>query len=61
MSGQILLLSGDGRKLLKSIPFDISHGGLDYGSQAFFNAVAKGIDDIARIAIEEIKALTTKS
>jgi uncharacterized lipoprotein YmbA len=61
MSGQILLLSASGRDLLKAIPFDISHIGFDTNSRVFFMAVAKGIDDIARIAIEEIQALRIKS
>ena len=61
MTGQILLLSGSGRTLLKAVPFNISHGGFDTDSYVFFLAVAKGIDDIARIAVDEIRALQVKS
>ena len=61
MSGQILLLSGSGRKLLKAIPFNISHPGSGIDRRVFFISVAKGVDDIARIAVEEIQALLTKS
>jgi uncharacterized lipoprotein YmbA len=61
MTGQILLLSSSGRKLLKAVPFNISHVGFDTDSRVFFIAVAKGIDDIARMAVEEIQALEIKS
>ncbi|MFT6302716.1 MAG: putative lipoprotein YmbA [Pseudomonadales bacterium] len=61
MTGQILLLSGSGRKLLKAVPFSIRHIGFDTDSRVFFMAVAKGIDDIARMAVEEIQALKIKS
>ena len=61
MTGQILLLSGSGRTLLKAVPFNISHVGFDTDSHVFFLAVAKGIDDIARIAVDEIRALQVKS
>jgi len=57
MSGQILLLSADGRELLKALPFNLSHIGFDIDNRVFFRAVAKGIDDIARQAVEEIQAL----
>lgn len=61
MKGQILLLSRSGRKLLKAVPFNISHIGFDTDSRVFFIAVAKGIDDIARMAVEEIQALKIQS
>jgi len=61
MSGQILLLSASGRNLLKALPFNISHIGFDTNNRVFFTAVAKGIDDIARIAVEEIQLLSIKS
>lgn len=57
MTGQVLLLSGDGRKLLKAMPFNIFHAGFDTDSRVFFTSVAKGVDDIARMAVEEIQAL----
>jgi uncharacterized lipoprotein YmbA len=61
MTGQILLLSGSGRKLLKAVSFNINHIGFDTDNRVFFMAVAKGIDDIARLAVEEIQALNIKS
>ena len=61
MVGQILLLSGDGRALLKAVPFDINVAGADLSNQAFFRAVAAGVDDIARLAVDEILVLSAKS
>lgn len=61
MKGQILLLSSGGRKLLKAVPFNISHIGFDTDSRVFFMAVAKGIDDIAKMAVEEIQSLKIPS
>jgi hypothetical protein len=61
MAGQILLLSASGRDLLKAVPFNISHVGFDADKRVFFQAVAKGIDDIARMAVEEIQALKIPS
>ena len=61
MAGQILLLSASGRDLLKAVPFNISHVGFDADKRVFFQAVAKGIDDIARMAVEEIQALKIQS
>lgn len=61
MVGQILLLSGNGRTLLKAVPFNLKLAALDESNQAFFVAVARGIDDIARLAVEEIQALNTKA
>jgi len=54
MAGQILLLSGDGRRLLEALPFQVTHYGLRVEERVFFVAVAKGIDDIARIAVEAL-------
>jgi len=61
LTGKILLLSGSGRKLLKAVQFNISHIGSNTDSRAFFIAVAKGIDDIANIAVAEIRAFGIKS
>lgn len=61
MAGQILLLSGSGRNLLKAVPFNISHTGSDTDSRVFFLSLAKGIDEIARIAVEEIQLMNIKS
>ncbi len=51
MAGQILLLSGDGRKLLEALPFQLVHYGRSLDKAVFFTATAQGIDDIARMAV----------
>lgn len=56
LSGQIQLLSGDGRSLLQLIAFDFAVLGESTGSREYFRAVATGVDEIAQMAIE---ALTT--
>ncbi|ASJ71379.1 PqiC family protein [Granulosicoccus antarcticus] len=61
MSGQVQLLSGDGRKLLKIMPFEFVLNGQDTARQAFFVAVSQGVDDIARMAIEALQQLELKS
>ena len=61
MSGQILLLSGDGRNLLKTVPFEFVLYGRDTARRVFFVAVSQGIDDIARMAIEALKGMELKS
>ena len=61
MTGQIVLLSSSGRELLKSVPFNISHVASDANNRVFFMAVARGIDDIARLAVQEIQALNRPS
>lgn len=61
MVGQILLLSGNGRTLLKAVPFNLSLAAVDESNQAFFAAVARGVDDIARLAVEQIQSLSAKA
>lgn len=61
MAGQIQLLSGDGRKLLKSLPFEVVHYGRSTGQAVFFAATAQGIDDIARMALDALRVLRQKS
>ena len=51
MAGQVLLLSGDGRKLLNALPFQFVHYGRSLDKAVFFTATAQGIDDIARMAV----------
>lgn len=51
MAGQILLLSGDGRELLRAVPFQFVHYGRSLDKSVFFTATAQGVDDIARMAI----------
>jgi hypothetical protein len=52
ISGQIQLLSGDGRSLLQSIAFEERAVGRTSNSTEFFRAVAVIIDEAARVAIE---------
>jgi len=61
MAGQILLLSGDGRRLLKAVPFEFTLYGRDVNKQVFFTAVAQGVDDIARMTIQALGELGLKS
>ncbi len=61
MVGQILLLSGDGRKLLRNVPFQIIHYGRDTKKSTFFMAISQGIDDIARMAVQALQELNSKS
>lgn len=61
MAGQILLLSGDGRTLLRSVPFEFVLYGRDTARRVFFVAVAKGIDDIAAMAVEALREMRLES
>lgn len=61
MAGQILLLSGDGRTLLKTVPFEFVLYGRDTARRVFFVAVSQGVDDIARLAIEALLGMKLKS
>ncbi len=61
MSGQILLLSGNGRALLKTIPFEFVLYGRDTARRVFFVAVSQGVDDIARMAIEALQGMKLQS
>lgn len=54
MSGQIQMISGNGRALLRSVPFRFARYGRDTDNTVFFIAVSQGIDDIARLAIEQL-------
>jgi len=58
ISGQIQLLSGDGRDLMQSIAFDERALGRTVDVAEFFEAVAVIIDEAARVAIEVL--LTTR-
>lgn len=59
--GQIKLLSGNGRSLLRSVPFDLRVPGQSTDVADFFKAVALGVDRIARIAVETTLAMRSKS
>lgn len=61
MSGQIQLLSGDGRTLLKTVPFELVLYGRDTARRVFFVAVSQGVDDIARMAIETLQGMKLES
>jgi len=54
MAGQILLLSGDGRNLLRALPFQFVHYGRRLDKSVFFTATSQGIDDIARMAVRTL-------
>lgn len=61
MSGQILLLSGDGRSLLRVLPFQFVHYGASTDRRVFFSAVSRGINDIARMTVRALQELNQKS
>lgn len=61
MAGNIYLLSGDGRRLLKSLAFEFVRFGRDTDRRVFFVAVADGIDDIATMAVQAMLELDIKS
>ncbi len=61
LAGQILLLSGDGRKLLQSVPFDQKVLGRSTDSAEFFKSISVGVDAIARVAIETLLSLRSNT
>lgn len=61
MAGQILLISGDGRKLLRATPFQIVRNGRSTKKNVFFTAVSLGIDDIARMVADTLIKTETPS
>ena len=56
LSGQIYLVSGDGRTLLQSVDFNRVVPGFSLHSTAFFRSIAVAVDEIARIAVESLLA-----
>lgn len=54
LAGQIHLLSGDGRELLQSVPFNQKVLGRSTDSAEFFKSISVGVDAIARLAIEAL-------
>lgn len=61
LAGQIHLISGNGRSLLQSVPFDFRAPGRFSNIPDFFKAVALGVDDIARIAVEALLSTRAES
>lgn len=61
MAGQILLLSDDGRRLLKALPFEFTLYGRDIKKRIFFDSVAQGVDDIARMIVQALSELKLRS
>ncbi|MFK7859509.1 MAG: membrane integrity-associated transporter subunit PqiC [Granulosicoccus sp.] len=61
LAGQIQLLSGNGRRLLQSVPFDFREPGRSNDIAEFFKVVALGVDDVARIAVESLLAMRSGS
>lgn len=60
-SGQIQLLSADGRALLQQIPFEFAVLGESTDSREFFRAVATGVDEIALMVIEALLSANTNT
>ena len=61
ISGQIYVVSGDGRKLLEALSFDTRVRGRSTETNEFFRAAAVIIDDLARLSVEALQALNTQS
>ena len=61
ISGQIYLVSGDGRKLLEALSFDTRVRGRSTETTEFFRAAAVIVDELARLSIEALLALNTQS
>ena len=60
MAGQILILSGDGRNVLRVQRFQFVHYGQTTDPAEFFVATSHGVDDIARMAVEALLELESK-
>ena len=61
LSGQVHLLSGDGRELLQSVEFSRLVPGFSLDSTAYFRSIAVAVDDVARIAVESLTTLRSPS
>ena len=61
LSGQVHLLSGNGRELLQSVEFSRQVPGFSLDSTAYFRSIAVAVDDIARIAVEVLVTLRSPS
>jgi len=59
--GQIQLLSGDGRRLLQSVPFEFQAAGRSSDIAEFFRVVALGVDNIALTAVETLISMRAGS
>ncbi len=55
MSGQVRLISGDGRDLLSVFPFRLLQRGRSDGYDGFFDAIAIGMDDLSRLIVAAVK------
>ena len=55
MEGQVHLIAGDGRRVLSVRPFDIRIGGLSETPAAFFAAISRGLDAIARQSVAALQ------
>ena len=61
ISGQIYLVSGNGRTLLEALTFDTRVRGRSTETSEFFRATAVIVDELARLSIEALQALNTQS
>lgn len=56
LTGQVSLISGDGRDLLKVLPFQLLQRGRGGDYDGFFEAVSVSIDDLARLIVDLLQA-----
>lgn len=54
-SGRILLLSGDGRRLVDVLPFELDREAASRSPSAFFTTLSVAIDELARTALERLR------
>ncbi|MBX2882617.1 MAG: PqiC family protein [Granulosicoccus sp.] len=54
LTGQIHLLSGDGRRLLDALQFAFKYRGGSTEYVAYFDALAQGLDEISRLVIDTL-------
>lgn len=60
MVGQMKLISGDGRALLRSVPFDMNVVGRSTQVEEFFSALTFGIDALALSVVENLLSMVDK-
>jgi len=61
VSGQLRIISGDGRKVLAVRSFQVIHDSASDAEQDYFLALSRAINDIARLAIFTLQNLNKPS
>jgi len=58
MSGQIRIISGDGRQMIDVRTFQFVRYANDLNTDSFYAAVAAGVNDISRMAADSLRKHT---